>query len=154
MASGSQDYTGEKITIRFDGGKCIHSRNCVLGLPNVFQANVPGPWINPDNGSVEELIAVARSCPSGAITFERHDGGDAERLPDVNVIRVLENGPLAISADLHIAGQEPGTRATLCRCGDSKNKPYCDGSHKKEGFTATGEPATEESEPLEARSGR
>ena len=88
----AEEYAGEKITIRFDGDKCIHSRNCVLGLPNVFQANVPGPWINPDNGSVEELIAVARSCPSGAITYERHDGGEAEREPDVNVIRVLENG--------------------------------------------------------------
>ena len=149
----ADEFAGEKITIRFDGGKCIHSRNCVLGLPNVFQANVPGPWINPDNGTVEELIAVARSCPSGAITYERHDGGEAERLPDVNVIRVLENGPLAVTADLHIEGQEPGTRATLCRCGDSKNKPYCDGRHIAAGFTATGEPATEDSEPLEVRIG-
>ena len=143
----ADEFAGEKITIRFDGGKCIHSRNCVLGLPNVFQANVPGPWINPDNGTVEELIAVARSCPSGAITYERHDGGEAERLPDVNVIRVLENGPLAVTADLHIEGQGPGTRATLCRCGDSKNKPYCDGRHIAAGFTATGDPATSRSAP-------
>jgi len=149
----ADEYSGEKITIRFDGGKCIHSRNCVLGLPNVFQANVPGPWINPDNGTVEELIAVARSCPSGAITYERHDGGDAERAPDVNVIRVLENGPLAIAADLHIEGQDPRTRATLCRCGASKNMPFCDGSHKKAEFTATGELPTEDSEPLEIRNG-
>jgi len=154
MASKPQEYSGEKVTIRFDGGKCIHSRNCVLGLPNVFQANAPGPWINPDNGTVDELIAVARSCPSGAITYERHDDGEAERAPDVNVIRVLENGPLAISADLQIAGQEPRLRATLCRCGDSKNKPYCDSTHKEAGFAATGEPATEESEPLEMRGGR
>ena len=149
-----EEYSGENITIKFDGAKCIHSRNCVLGLPKVFQANVEGRWIAPDNGTVEELIAVARSCPSGAITYERHDGGDAERVPDVNVIRVLENGPLAINADLHIEGEEPRTRATLCRCGDSKKKPYCDGSHKKEGFTATGELPTEESEPLEVRNGK
>jgi CDGSH-type Zn-finger protein/uncharacterized Fe-S cluster protein YjdI len=149
----AEEYTGEKITIRFDGGECIHSRNCVLGLPNVFQANAPGEWIKPDNGTVEELIAVARSCPSGAITYQRNDGGESERVPDVNVIRVLENGPLAITADLRIAGQDPRTRATLCRCGDSKNKPFCDGTHKDAGFTTTGEPATEESEPLEARDG-
>ena len=149
----ADEYKGEKITIRFDGGKCIHSRNCVLGLPNVFQANVPGPWINPDNGTVEELIAVARSCPSGAITYERQDGGEAERVPDVNVIRVLENGPLAIAANLHIEGQDPRTRATLCRCGESKNMPFCDGSHKEAEFTATGELPTEESEPLETRNG-
>jgi len=153
MASEPQEYKGEKISIRFDGAKCIHSRNCVLGLPNVFQANAPGPWIKPDNGTAEELIAVARSCPSGAITYERHDGGDAEQASDVNVLRVLENGPLAITADLRIAGQEPRLRATLCRCGDSKNKPFCDGAHKEAGFTASGEPATEESEPLDVRGG-
>jgi CDGSH-type Zn-finger protein/uncharacterized Fe-S cluster protein YjdI len=153
MASGPQEYKGEKITIKFDGKKCIHSRNCVLGLPNVFQANAPGPWIHPDNGKVEELIAVAKSCPSGAITYQRHDGGDAERAPDVNVVRVLENGPLSVVANLHIDGHEPRTRATLCRCGASKNKPFCDGSHKDAGFAASGEPATEESEPLEFRDG-
>ncbi len=154
MASKSQEYSGEKITIHFDGGKCIHSRNCVLGLPQVFQANAPGPWIKPDNGSVEDLIAVARSCPSGAITYERHDGGAGEGVPDVNVIRVLENGPLAVHADIRIQGQEPRTRATLCRCGDSKNKPFCDGTHKEAGFAATGEPETEDSEALEMRNGR
>lgn len=154
MSDKPQEYVGDKITIRFDGGKCIHSRNCVLGLPNVFQANVSGPWIKPDNGAVEELIAAARSCPSGAITYVRHDGGDAERAPDVNVIRVLENGPFAVHADLHIAGHEPRRRATLCRCGDSKQKPFCDGTHTEAGFTATGEPATEESEPLGVRDGR
>jgi CDGSH-type Zn-finger protein/uncharacterized Fe-S cluster protein YjdI len=148
------EYKGEKITIRFDGGVCIHSRNCVLGQPKVFQANVEGPWINPDKGTVEDVIAVARSCPSGAITYERHDGGDDERAPDVNVIRVLENGPLSVTADLHIAGEEPRTRATLCRCGDSKNKPFCDGTHKEAGFTSTGELPTEESEPLEVRNGK
>ena len=66
---------------------------------------------------------------------------------------MLENGPLAVVADLQIDGQEPMTRATLCRCGASENKPYCDGSHKEAGFTETGELATEESEPLEVRNG-
>lgn len=153
MSGQDQEYRGEKITIRFDGAKCIHSRNCVLGLPEVFVANADGPWIRPDNGAVEELIAVARSCPSGAITYERHDDGPAERAPDVNVIRVLENGPLMVAADLRIEGHEPRIRATLCRCGDSKNKPFCDGRHKASNFTATGEPLTEDSEPLEVRDG-
>jgi CDGSH-type Zn-finger protein/uncharacterized Fe-S cluster protein YjdI len=154
MANTTNEYQGKKITIRFDGSKCIHSRNCVLGLPKVFEANAPGPWIHPDEGTIEELVAVARSCPSGAITYERHDGGPAERAPDVNVIRVLENGPLAVLADYEIDGIETGFRTTLCRCGESTNKPFCDGSHTKIDFAATGEPATEKSEPLEERGGR
>jgi CDGSH-type Zn-finger protein/uncharacterized Fe-S cluster protein YjdI len=153
MSGKVQEYKGEKITIRFDGKKCIHSRNCVLGLPKVFQANAKGPWIKPDNGTVEELLAVARSCPSGAITYERHDDGENERNPDVNVIRVLEDGPLTVHAELHLKGHEPQTRATLCRCGASKNKPFCDGSHTDAEFKATGEPPTEESGALEFRDG-
>jgi len=154
MSNKVHEYRGETITVRFDGSKCIHSRNCVLGLPSVFQANATEPWIQPDNGALEDIVAAAHNCPSGAITYERLDGGPAERKPEINVIRVLENGPLAVHADLRIQGHEPTTRATLCRCGASKNKPYCDGSHTTTGFAATGEPATEASEALEARGGR
>ena len=152
MSEKIQEYRGESVTIRFDGSKCIHSRNCVLGLPGVFVANADGPWIRPNNASLEDIAAVAHSCPSGAITYERHDGGPAESAPDINVVRVLENGPLAVRADLRLGG-EPMHRATLCRCGASKNKPYCDGSHTAAGFQATGEPATGEVDPLEQRGG-
>jgi CDGSH-type Zn-finger protein/uncharacterized Fe-S cluster protein YjdI len=153
MSGKAQEYRGEKITIRFDGSKCIHSRNCVLGLPGVFVANAEGPWIRPDNASAEDIAALAQTCPSGAITYERHDGGPAERPPEVNVIRVLENGPLAIRADLRIAGAEPAHRTTLCRCGASNTKPYCDGSHVAAGFEASGEPATGSVDPLDERGG-
>ena len=146
-------YNGKDISISFDTSKCIHSRHCVLGLPNVFQANVEGPWINPDNASSEEIAAIAHACPSGAITFDRHDAGRAETAPLVNKVFVRENGALAIHADLTIDGKNEGFRATLCRCGASKNKPYCDGSHNEVNFTATGEIPAKESEPLEKRDG-
>jgi CDGSH-type Zn-finger protein len=74
--------------------------------------------------------------------------------PLVNTVRVRENGPLAIEADLRIRGEgQLSPRATLCRCGQSANKPFCDGAHTAAGFTATGEPATGSFEPLEARNG-
>lgn len=153
MSDKVQEYRGDRITIRFDGAKCIHSRNCVLGLPGVFVANAEGPWIRPDNAPVEDVVALAHSCPSGAITYERHDGGPAEGPAEVNVVRVLENGPLAFRADVRIAGQPEMRRATLCRCGASTNKPFCDGSHTKAGFVATGEPATGTVDPLGQRGG-
>jgi CDGSH-type Zn-finger protein/uncharacterized Fe-S cluster protein YjdI len=142
----------ESVTLRFDGRRCIHSRHCVLEAPTVFLANTPGAWIHPEATSVEHCVRVALSCPSGAITCERHDGGPQEAAPSVNVLRVRENGPYAVHAQIEgLAGTT--FRATLCRCGMSKRKPYCDGSHAAAGFAATGEPAAVPSEPLAERCG-
>ena len=143
----------DAITLRFDGQRCVHSRHCVLGAPSVFLANVEGPWLHPERVTVEECVAIAHSCPSGAITYERHDGNPQEAPPPVNVLRLRENGPYAIHAAVELADHGPCLRATLCRCGKSGNKPFCDNSHREAGFTATGEPATIESEPLESRDG-
>ena len=125
----------------------------MLSQPAVFKANVEGPWIDPDAASAEELLYVALNCPSGAIQVSRRDGGANEANPKVNTISVRENGPLAINAEIVLAGAPIGTRATLCRCGESKNKPYCDGSHVAAAFAATGEPATKESVQLAKRDG-
>jgi CDGSH-type Zn-finger protein len=118
----------------------------------VFLANTKGAWIHPEATTVEHCVRVAHGCPSGAITYERHDGGPPEAAPSVNVVRVRENGPYAVHAQIELpAGTE--LRATLCRCGKSSRKPYCDGSHAAAGFAATGEPATLASEPLAERGG-
>jgi CDGSH-type Zn-finger protein len=101
----------------------------------------------------EGLCAVAHDCPSGAITYERTDGGPQESAPKVNVANIRENGPIAIHADLALEGAGKSLRATLCRCGASKNKPFCDSSHHEIQFVATGEPATQESKSLENRGG-
>src|SRR6185369_1510354 len=64
-----------------------------------------------------------------------------------------ENGPYAVNAAIDLAEQGRMFRATLCRCGKSANKPFCDNSHRAAGFAATGEPATIESAPLAERGG-
>src|SRR5262245_11642473 len=127
---------GNKVTIRFDARRCIHSRHCVLDRPDVFVPNVAGEWIHPDRASRKEVLEIAHNCPSGAIQCEHADGSALERAPIVNTVRVRENGPLAVRAELTLDGQSKGFRLTLCRCGASKQKPYCDGSHAAAGFTA------------------
>ncbi len=144
---------GRDIVIRFDGKRCIHARFCVLGAPTVFKANTPGTWIFPDTMETEALVRVASQCPSGAITYKRKDRGPPEGPPLVNVVRLRENGPYAFGAPLNVAGTEIGFRATLCRCGASKNKPFCDNSHRSLPFVATGEPESRNSQPLAARDG-
>jgi len=153
MANDIEIAPGKSIDIVFEAKRCIHSRSCVLGRPDVFVPNVDGEWIHPDAATTDEVVGLAVGCPSGAIRFNRHDGGPQESAPVVNVVRVRENGPLAVYAPLEVDGAPAGFRATLCRCGASSRKPYCDGSHSRVGFAATGEPATEQSEPLAARAG-
>jgi len=142
----------DKIDVGFSGKRCIHSRNCVLGDPHVFVPNAPGQWIHPHAASVEKIVAIAESCPSGAITYVRKDGGPQEQPPVVNTVRLRENGPLAVHAEI-VLNDETFYRATLCRCGASENKTFCDGSHGKAGFTATGEAALKDAPALEARNG-
>ena len=144
---------GREFTIHFNGSRCIHSRNCVLDRPDVFVPNVKGEWIYPDNAGSEAMAQLAHNCPSGAIRYERVDGVMGEAPPLVNTLRVRENGPLAINAPLVIDGADQGLRATLCRCGQSKKKPYCDSSHTAAGFVASGEPANQDSQALELRNG-
>ena len=146
---------GRDVTIRFDASRCVHSRNCVLGHPEVYVPNVKGEWIHPDATSAEVVMHTALACPSGAIRVSRNDGSvTSDAAPMVNTVRVRENGPLAVEAELLVRGEPQATpRATLCRCGQSANKPFCDGAHAKAGFAATGEPAAKEFTALEVRNG-
>lgn len=153
----SETVKGRDVTIHFDGGKCIHSRNCVLSHPEVFVPNVKGDWIRPDAAPADEVIRIGQMCPSGAIRVERNAPGpvaSSDVPPVVNVLRVRENGPLAIEAQLALKGEPLSqVRATLCRCGQSQRKPWCDGSHVAAGFAATGEPAGKPFEALAVRDG-
>lgn len=147
-------YEGREITVINRSERCIHARYCVLTATDVFVPNADGAWIKPDAVTAEKAISVIERCPSGALAYERRDGGEGERPPRVNSIRVLENGPLAVHADLRVSGEaEPQFRATLCRCGHSQNKPFCDGAHNGAEFSASGEPKARASNPLKQRGG-
>lgn len=136
-----QSYEGKEITVCFDTARCIHAGNCVRGLPDVFRAGRKGPWIFPDEADAETLAALIETCPSGALTYERRDGA-SELPPGRNTITVEKNGPLTLHANYRLNGEAPDSwRATLCRCGASQNKPWCDGSHGMAGFRASGEMA-------------
>ncbi len=152
-AHGIEAAESDGLTLLFEGKRCIHARFCVTGAPTVFLANVVGPWLHPETMGVEGLVAIAHACPSGAIRYHRKDGGADETAPPVNLAAIREAGPYAFRAPLLIDGEEIGYRATLCRCGASKNKPFCDGSHHEIGFSASGEPATGKTDALAQRDG-
>lgn len=152
VTDGVESAEGKKLTILFEAKRCIHARHCVTGAPDVFVANVEGPWLHPDATDEEALVSIAHACPSGAIRYVRKDGPH-ESAPPVNLASLREAGPYAFRGDVRIDGGPPLFRATLCRCGASKNKPFCDGSHQAAGFTASGEPPSREIEKLPVRNG-
>jgi CDGSH-type Zn-finger protein/uncharacterized Fe-S cluster protein YjdI len=153
IENGVERVEGANLTLMFEGKRCIHARFCVTQAPSVFLANVKGAWLYPDALDVERLVEVAHACPSGAIRYLRKDGRGQEAPPPVNLAAVREAGPYAFRGDLRIDGAPVGYRATLCRCGASKNKPFCDGSHHDAGFAASGEPPTRDAEMLANRAG-
>lgn len=133
-----KNYTGATIEIGFEMKRCIHARSCYLKLPQVFDPS-RRPWVDPDAASAEEIAAMIQTCPSGALTFRRLDNAADEATPGINRVAIQENGPNAFHGNLVVAG-EAMTRATICRCGKTKNPPFCDFSHVDDGFSATGEP--------------
>jgi len=138
MSDKIQEYKGKKISVFFESARCIHAGRCVHGLPEVFQAGVKGPWINPDAADADKLAQLIETCPSGALRYEREN--DKEQEPASNRVIVEADGPLTIHADYTLNGIKPDSpRTTLCRCGASKIKPYCDGSHTDAGFSDAGD---------------
>lgn len=133
-----KEYSAPDIVVRFDTKRCIHAAECVHGLPAVFDAE-RRPWIVPDAASADELAKVIEACPSGALTYERKDSGPAEAPSSNAVISVVKDGPLYVRGALDLTDYEgrpfdTSPRAALCRCGMSKNKPFCDNSHIEAGF--------------------
>lgn len=133
-------YTGEEIDVTFDLKRCIHAAACGRHLQQVFDT-AKRPWVQPDNASVAEVAATVDLCPSGALKYIRRDGHVGEQAPDINTILVTESGEYQVRGDAQlttISGDEIAAdyRLTLCRCGASKNKPFCDNTHRKIDFQA------------------
>ncbi len=131
-------YTGDEVDITYSLKRCIHAERCIHHLSSVFD-NQKRPWINARGAPVEAIVSVIEMCPSGALHYDRRDG-ITEKPPEKNVVMVKHNGPLEIRGDLAIYGAtvelEHETRTTLCRCGASNNKPFCDNAHENLPFEA------------------
>jgi CDGSH-type Zn-finger protein/uncharacterized Fe-S cluster protein YjdI len=121
---------------------CNHTGNCFRGLPEVFQPQ-NRPWVLVDAASEDKIAAVVTTCPTGALHFERFDGGPQEPQPDETTIEARPNGPFHVRGRVRIVSSggkviREDTRVALCRCGHSENKPFCDGTHRRIGFRTTG----------------
>jgi len=144
-------YPGKEATVSWHGRLCIHIGECGRAKGELFVGG-RDPWCQPDLTGNEEVADVVSRCPTGALTVDFADGSGREKPEPVNTVNVAYNGPLFVRGQLTIENapaDAPGLafRAALCRCGKSANKPYCDNSHVKEGFSdygAVGETGADE----------
>lgn len=132
------EYPGVKINVSWNGRLCIHVAECGQAKGDMFVAGRQ-PWCQPDLVDISEARDIVERCPSGALAYQIKDGSHPEAAPAENTISVIYNGPYYLRGDLAVDGATddmPGVRfrAALCRCGLSKNKPFCDNSHEAARF--------------------
>jgi CDGSH-type Zn-finger protein/uncharacterized Fe-S cluster protein YjdI len=135
-------YKGKDIIVYFNVDRCTHVAECLRGLPRVFDIG-RNPWVMPDLAEPGKIAEVIMRCPTGALHFKRSDDGPEETVPEENIITAACHGPLYLKGNIEILDSEESvllkdTRVALCRCGRSRNKPLCDGSHDFTGFRDAG----------------
>ena len=135
LSDGRKDkrnnYVGKEITVHDNRGVCAHIGNCTANLSSVFNSKAK-PWIDANGAEAKTIIETVRSCPSGALSYSIDDvEGYEERDP---TITVSKDGPYYVTGGVELEDEPRGEGASLehyalCRCGGSKNKPFCDGTH-------------------------
>lgn len=133
MTTKVHSYDSPDATVTWDKARCIHVAACVRARPDVFDPD-RRRWIEPERATPDELLAVVRQCPTGALHLRLPDGTDPEPTPGTASVTVDPDGPLFVSGDVTLQTADgevllQDTRVALCRCGLSKNKPLCDNSH-------------------------
>jgi uncharacterized Fe-S cluster protein YjdI len=140
MKDITKKYTNGEVTIVWKPAMCIHSGICFRGLGDVFHPQEL-PWITPEKSNTQNIIDQIKKCPSGALSYYMNE---EERGPELSIdaetiVETVPNGPLMVYGNVSIKNNEgvitkKNNATAFCRCGGSSNKPFCDGSHKKNGF--------------------
>jgi uncharacterized Fe-S cluster protein YjdI/CDGSH-type Zn-finger protein len=134
-------YRGRDIEVSFDLDICIHVGECLRGEPSVFKLD-RRPWTLPDAGDADTTARVIEMCPSGALQYSRLDGRPQEDHRGAARVTPIRDGPLMVVGEIQVTREDGSVevlpRATLCRCGESEHKPFCDNRHLRTGFKAPG----------------
>lgn len=155
-------YSNNQITVFWRPNECIHASICFTRLYSVFNPG-RRPWIVLDGADTDDVINIVNQCPTRALTFMWNDpeknATETSRKAEKNVfainnefpdmkkedeeettIKIMRNGPLVLSGDFKLLDDDgcvvmPQQKMlSLCRCGYTKNPPYCDGNHFRHGF--------------------
>jgi uncharacterized Fe-S cluster protein YjdI len=137
------NYTNDEITIVWESSLCTHSGICRHNLPDVFNPQ-KRPWIDVQGAPTEKIIALIKKCPSGALSYymnyqkEKTMEKKKENY-DCTPIEIMHNGPAIVKGCVFVQQQDKDDQryekgVAFCRCGKSKNQPFCNGAHMKNPF--------------------
>src|SRR5262245_682753 len=131
-------YVGQQLTTLDNRGTCAHSGFCTDRLATVFHQGKE-PFVTPSGARSDEIVQAIRACPSGALSVavdgrEAREQVDTVRSPAIEVSR---DGPYRITGGIPLVDDDGAAVArnsgaslehySLCRCGQSQNKPFCSG---------------------------
>ncbi len=136
-----QVHENDEIRVSYDPNICEHAAECVKGAIEVFNPK-QRPWIQVDKAPASKIAATIDKCPTGALKYALKSAqaeGPTIQATGAVEISVTPNGPLRVSGPVVVKDATGDTmleasKMSLCRCGLSANKPFCDGSHKKENW--------------------
>jgi uncharacterized Fe-S cluster protein YjdI len=141
-----KEFSNGEITVFWRADRCIHSANCLIGLPEVFNSK-KRPWINIHASNSKEIMHIVDTCPSRALTYLKSNKlitskprAKPKKKAKFARIQILKNGPVLITGNFIVRDHKKkkikidNEVTTLCRCGGSKKKPFCDGTHQVIGF--------------------
>ncbi len=146
MDKNDRSYSNGEITVHWKPRECVHAGTCFRELRKVFDPS-RRPWIDLKEGTTAEIIDIVERCPTDALTYEKNttqgtvEGNASSKPPQAERIsfNIMRNGPILAEGHFTIIkpdGSEHEIKSitSFCRCGLSKNQPFCDGAHNKEGF--------------------
>lgn len=140
MKDITKKYSNGEVTVVWKPSDCIHSGICFRGLGDVFDPR-KRPWVTIEGSTSDKIIAQVQKCPSGALSYYLNRDMDEPSMKSEaeTIVETMTNGPLLIYGNISVKDTygnitKKNKVTAFCRCGGSANKPYCDGSHKKNGF--------------------
>lgn len=161
--TGERKYSNDEITVYWKPAACIHASYCYRELIEVFDPG-RRPWVDMKGASTDRIIETVDMCPTEALTWKWNDDEKNKevgpshynhiknRRPELinndNIpvkekpveVKVMIDGPIVVSGNFTFSNN--GTQkninegiVSICRCGKSDHMPFCDGQHRKTGFT-------------------
>jgi uncharacterized Fe-S cluster protein YjdI/CDGSH-type Zn-finger protein len=146
MDKDNRSYKNKEITVHWKPRECVHAGVCFRELRKVFDPS-RRPWVDMSQSDTASIIDIVDRCPTDALTYERNVLSESmvskptesnNKSEKVN-ITIMRNGPILAEGEFTIIGAdgkktEITSITSFCRCGMSKNPPFCDGTHNKRGF--------------------